>query len=185
MMNATIRKVGLGTVLCAVTMGSALVGDVSARAPRRDKNLVVGMKGESTGFLRTLNTDQGPVDAMCFEVDLIDVASGRVIGRGFDCLYNIQQDGSGLTVTDIAIFEFEGGKIISRGHVGVQPTSLPFPGVSHLTGSLPAPGSNSILHASGVYAGATGRVRLSGAVDMSRLSEGVMQFDCLFVIELD
>ena len=37
----------------------------------------------------------------------------------------------------------------------------------------------------GRYQNATGSVRLSGAVNLSELGDGVITFDCLFVINLD
>ena len=37
---------------------------------------------------------------------------------------------------------------------------------------------------SGSFEGVTGSTRLSGAVDMSKMGEGVVTFDCIFVINL-
>ena len=36
----------------------------------------------------------------------------------------------------------------------------------------------------GKYQDVTGNTRLSGAVDMSKMGEGVVTFDCIFVINL-
>lgn len=136
--------------------------------------------------MRTLDLPTGPVDALCFEIPIVDVSTGRVIGRGADCLFDIQPDGSGLMLQDVTIFKFAEGEIHAISDVAVQPTSLPFEGVTHVTGSKPGTGEQNILAGTGAYAGASGNVRLSGLVDMSQLDNlGQITFDCIFVIDLE
>jgi hypothetical protein len=50
---------------------------------------------------------------------------------------------------------------------------------------VPNPGANSIIGGTGRFQNATGSVRLSGAVNLSELGDGVITFDCVFVINLD
>ncbi len=172
----------LGTILSL-----AAVETTSAIPPGlQGKSLVVALQGTATAQPRVIQLPEGPVEAMCFDVDMIDLETGEVIGTGTDCLYNIQETNNGLTLTDVTIFQFNDGRIMSKSEVEVQAVANGFPNVSHLTGSVPEEGHNSILRSSGRYRNAAGRVRLSGAVDMSSLeSNGQMTFNCIFVIELD
>ena len=74
---------------------------------------------------------------------------------------------------------------MSLARTTVQPVTHGSPGITHITGAIPGPDSQDILHGTKRFAGATGRVRLSGAVDLSLSAEDVVTFDCLFVIDLD
>ena len=59
-------------------------------------------------------------------------------------------------------------------------------GITHITGAFPDDGENSIIAATGIFEGAVGAVRLSGAANLSRLGDaGEMGFACLFVIQLE
>lgn len=133
---------------------------------------------------------QIPEGALCFKVRMYNVAGTRRIGTGWDCLSNITPDDgtfARLTLTDHSIFKFRGhGKILAVGDVSIQAphagtVAAPTP---HVTGSKGA--SNNIVKGRGIYSGATGKMRLSGLVDMSTiLNDGFLGFDCVFIIELD
>ena len=156
-------------------------------APKAQKSIVVALQGTAQGQPKTLDLPGGPVDATCFQVDLINLESGRVIGSGADCLTNIQPLGAGVSLTDYTIFDFPSGSIVSQSEVSIQPAQMAgFPQVSHLTGSHPMPWDNNVLMGTRRFRNATGQVRLSGGVDMSKLaSDGQITFDCIFVITLD
>ena len=83
-------------------------------------------------------------------------------------------------------FNFEDGTIASLSETTVQPVSDPLPSSSatHVTGEIGS--GNNILPdmGSGSFEGVTGSTRLSGAVDMSKMGEGVVTFACIFVINL-
>ena len=98
---------------------------------------------------------------------------------------NVQPNAGGLTLTDYTVFKFPDGTLIAKSEVDIRETTLGQQGVTHLTGSFPDPLGNDIVWGSGAYAGATGHVRLSGGVDMSDAANGVVVFDCVFVIDLD
>ena len=131
-----------------------------------------------------------PDDALCFKVEMYDVSGSQRIGTGWDCLSDIRPDDetfARLTLTDYSIFKFKGrGRILAVGDVSIQVphAGAVAPPTTHVTGSSPA--EPNILKGRGQFAGATGRVRLSGLVDMSTvLDDGLLGFDCIFVIELD
>ena len=121
--------------------------------------------------------------ALCFDVDLLD-ASGRKIGTATDCLSNITGVDGGLSLVGTTIFRLNNGTFISRGHTTVQPitTSEPTP-ATHTTGAIPMNGTNGVIDGTGAYKHFEAQVRLSGAVNLSRLdSEGRIAFDCLFSV---
>ena len=159
-----------------------------------NKTLVLNLKG--TGYMYfamvpdIAGTPPGEDEAMCFDVDLINLKNGRNIGTATDCLYMPMEIGDGLQLVGTAYFNFKGGKtLVTRGittvHPG-QPESLaPF---THITGAAPS-GFGDILPGTGRFSNASGDVRLSGIVDMSNFEPGVegspITFDCIFVITLD
>jgi hypothetical protein len=133
-------------------------------------------------------TASGTDSALCFDGTLIDLATGVVIGTATDCLADIVPDpGGGMSLVGTTIFNLPGGTITSRGLTTVQPILTPPAGTpaTHVTGAVPNAGANSIIGGTGRFAGATGSVRLSGAVNLSNLGNGQIVFDCLFVIDLD
>ena len=124
-------------------------------------------------------------EADCFDVDLIDLSTDEVIGEGTDCLNVVGGNPEdGLQIIGTTIFKFEEGTIVSRGLTSVQPTTHGSPNVSHITGAVSGK-HNDIIHSTGAYKGVKGSVRLSGAVDMSRLEDdGKITFSCLFILTL-
>ena len=160
------------------------------------QTFVINLKGKTQGFLRDVPAPDGGqiTDAICFEVPLFDVPTGMNVGVGLDCLSDIVDDGDGgVTLTDTTIFDFkENGTLVSQGRVSIRPIkdTESAPASTHVTGSIPSPGTKTIITSEGteLFQGRTGAVRLSGAVNMSEfnLNPGEpIDFDCLFVIKVD
>jgi len=148
------------------------------------KILVVALKGTAVGSERTIpQTPQGSTKANCFDLRLVDVAKNEVIGAATDCLSDFAPD----SLTGTTVFNFREGSLITRGRTTVQPISesaLPSPS-THITGSIPFPGTNQVLSGTGKFHGKTGTIRLSGAVNLMRLaSNNEITFDCVFVLDL-
>jgi hypothetical protein len=148
--------------------------------------VVVRLVGDAVAYEGTVpDIDGDGVDdpALCFDVDVLD-ATGRKIGTATDCLSNITPVGDGMALVGTTIFELANGTFVSRGSTTVQPvtTTEPTP-ATHTTGAIPMEGSDGILSGTGAYRNFQAEVRLSGAVNLSRLdSEGRITFDCLFAI---
>ena len=127
-------------------------------------------------------------EGLCFDIDMVDPTNGDVLGTGIDCLtiLDAAADGNGIQVIGTATFQFPGGTIVARGKTSVRP-KIPDHGsnaATHITMAIPMPGENSVLSATGAYEGLQGTVRLSGAVDLSRLaSDTEITFDCLWAIK--
>ena len=166
----------IGLVAIACSTGA------EARSP-----FVVELVGTATGEVRTINgTEQ-----TCFDVNMTDPSSGLSIGTATDCLdmATVTPIGetAGFTIVNTTFFNFEDGTIVSRSDTTIQPANEPLPssGATHITGEI-ASGDN-ILSEMGTerFQGATGSTRLSGAVDMSKLGDGVLTFACIFVINVN
>jgi len=102
------------------------------------------------------------------------------IGEGIDCLnfafIDLAPTQIGLNV--VSFFVLPGGTLVNQGTTslgafldgfgnGVIPVdddggTVP---VTHMTGSIPGAGADSIVLATGQFAGATGTARVSGAVN--------------------
>ena len=144
---------------------------------------LVGTGVAYEGTVMDIDGDGEEDDALCFDIDLLD-ASGRKIGTATDCLSEINPVGDGLALVGTTIFNLPNGTFISRGYTTVQPltTNMPSP-ATHTTGAVPMPGANGVIHGTGAYQNFQAEVRLSGAVNMSRLdSDGEITFDCLFSV---
>jgi hypothetical protein len=166
-----------------------LLSASGANAAGIGNNIVVLLAGLGAGYDGNEQFEQfglEPLDATCFEMDLIDAKTGNVIGRGSDCLSDIAPsgDGGGLMMTATTFFYFPGGTLVSRGRVTVQPVLTGSTEFTHITGAVPSPGANSVMYGDGKFKNAYGSVRLSGAVNMSGFAAGLIFFDCVFVIDI-
>lgn len=121
-----------------------------------------------------------------FEADLIYVPTGKVIGTGIDCLSKVRETGGGLALVGTAIFDFGPfGTLTTQGLTSVQPKIHGSDPITHITGAIPDANENTIIDGTGLFEGATGSVRLSGAVNMSNIHLNEITFDCLFIVDLD
>ena len=125
----------------------------------------------------------------CFDLDIIDPGTGRVIGEGSDCLdlNSIVGDpmgGEGFALSNTQFFHLRGGGVKSSLRTTIQPVvEASSDGNTHITGDAPG---GAILEGTGDFRRLAGGVaRLSGAVDMSQLSANIITFNCIFVLSHD
>jgi hypothetical protein len=179
-MKTTI-KIGLASSLCAlVFLGS------TAFAAGLGTNITVRLVGTAEYYDGdTLFEKFGlePAGALCYDVDLVDAKSGKVIGMASDCLTDINGVGEGVALTGTTFFYFPGGTVVSRGLTSVQPTTHGSLDVTHITGAIPQMGDNSVVYGDGKFKNASGTVRLSGAVNLSKFPEEAT-FDCIFILDI-
>lgn len=170
----------------------------AANAAGKD-HLVLQLRGTGIGEVRDIDTNgDGDVDttANCFDVQLFNPATGKQIGTGTDCLditaivaddggdaplgFNIQLTGTGF-------FHIGNSLLVVQGLTTVRPVLQPTirDGVkfTHITG---ANGDGGVMYGTKRFRNSSGKVRLSGQVDMSKLpSEGAIYFDCIFIVDFD
>ena len=152
---------------------------VVTQAGNADPNIVVILRG--AGELMA----EPPIEsALCYQADLVSAKTDRVIGSGIDCLENITSVGDGLSLDRTTFFHFPQGDLVASGITTVAPVTGGSPGFTHIVGDIPAPGTNSVVDGTKRFAGATGTVRLSGAVDLTGFPS-LTVFNCIFVIDLD
>ena len=174
-------------LVLVLLMGSALAWTVNWEASANaqiggsGQNLAVVLQGTATGVFRTIDD----VLMECFDVDLVDAASGRIIGGATDCLdlNSIVADpdgGAGFSVNNTQFFHLPGGMIQTSIRSTIQPVLEGSSGITHITGSIGD--EMNIVAGTGRYQNAQGTVRLNGAVDLSRLGEAIVTFDCVFRI---
>lgn len=139
-----------------------------------------------------IDGDKQPDPAICFDVDLKNIADGELVGTATDCLSNIEPgENGGLKLVGTTFFNLPNGQIVTRGLTTVQPvnqTTITPDGeeITHITGA--SSDQNSVLKATGDYWWYRGTVRLSGMVNLSEFNGNVgdpMFFDCLFTIDLE
>ena len=122
----------------------------------------------------------------CFDIML--ETAGVNIGTATDCLQFTAGDPvNGIELIATSLFHFKDGTLVSQGPATAQPVLIGATNITHSTISVPDPGHNSVLFGTGIFEGATGPVRLSGAVDMSKFTGAFgdpVTFDCLFMINV-
>jgi len=172
----TERRLAVAVVFLLVLIGEIWASDVR----------VVALRG--TGAARAPEgneLDHVPGDAACFDLDLVDLKTDHTIGWATDCLSNINPVGDGLALTGTTFFHFNEGTLVSRGLTTVQPVLHGSANFTHITGAIPEPTDDSVIWGDGRFKKADGPVRLSGAVNLSKLaSDGEITFDCVFLIRI-
>jgi hypothetical protein len=108
---------------------------------------------------------------------MIELATGNVIGTIVD---DIKAPIPGILFDVTTYFKFKDGELVNHMLVSSAP-DVQRPGWI-IVGNRPD--SNSIIGASGVFKGRTGKIRLSGTNDLTKFPNEVYQDD-FWVIELD
>ena len=138
------------------------------------KHLVLNLVGSGDMYESVVPDIDGDfIDdpAICFDVKLVNMKNQQVIGTATDCLSNITPMGTGLTLVGTSFFTMPNGTLITRGSTTVQPVlhSTVTPNgqnITHITGA--STDGNSIIGSTGRFKNATGIVRLSGMVDITK-----------------
>ena len=185
--------------LLIVIFPGVSVAEESDDNQEHTEHLVLKLHG--TGFMYSMEVpgmEEGddPMEAMCFELDVIDLKSNEIIGSGTDCMSNVEmkEDGN-VALVGTTFFYLPEGQLVARGAITVQPVPEDFSLVSadghpysHITGSANTSDQNSIIGGTGKFENSSGRVRLSGMVDMTQFTmteDDPITFSCLFVVDLD
>lgn len=155
---------------------------------KQSKPLMLKLAGVNNMYKSSI---PGAEEAMCFDIDLIDMRTDEIVGSAKDCMSDVQPKADGLGLTGTTFIHLPEGSLTVQGRISVQPVleeTILESGqmITHITGSSHT--ENGIIEGTGIYENRTGNVRLSGMVDMSKFeaNEGdLMLFDCLFIIHLD
>ena len=151
-------------------------------------HLVIQFKGTALAVPTEFDSDGdgiADISAPCFEAPIFDPSTGREIGTGADCLDVQSNDDGNIRLTGTGFFDLDDGTIVVQGLTTVRPVLQPTRRgdieFTHITG---ANSDGGVIYGTGRYQGASGAVRLSRQVDMSRLdAEGIIHFDCIFIID--
>jgi hypothetical protein len=182
-MKNIIRNIIL-LAACLVSTAAILPVQLEAKSAKGN-NLVVALVGTDVGYVEEMKYGEPGDDAtaLCFDLDIIDLKTGKKIGTATDCLSNITPVGDGLALVGRTFFHFPGGTVVTRGLTTVQPITHGSPDFTHITGAIPAAGENSVLAGDGKFKNVAGTARLSGAVNM--LGGDEIAFNCVFVLDFE
>jgi hypothetical protein len=133
----------------------------------------------------------GLIDALCYDVDLVNMNTRQLIGTATDCLSDPTPTGGGVALIGTTFFNLPSGTLITQGKTTVQAAVTPIVTpdgqlITHITGASGT--GNAILEGTGRFTNATGTARLSGMVNLMNFSYTAgdsIAFDCLFIIDLD
>jgi hypothetical protein len=196
-----MKYVNLKTGLAAIVVCTLVLSQLEAAntTPGRP-SVILQVKGTAIGETRDIDTDgDGTADttAECYDIGLYDPETGFQIGTVSDRLSDVnvvadddplnQPLGFNLALTGTTFFNLPGGSLVTQGLTTVQPVLRPTTrdGVTytHVTG---ANGDGGVQYGTGKFKLSSGKARLSGLVDISRLlTNNEISFDCLFVVDFD
>ena len=180
-----IKLISLVTGVGLLVLSSLASTGANAEGRQGPKSFVVALQGTAAAEPRTFDG----VDYLCFDVDLVDPATGRYIGPASDCLnpasiLPIGVDG-GFGVNNLTFVGLPGGTVVSLSRTTVQPVEDSSHGPTHITGEVASYSNIVTTLNTGRFMNATGNTRLSGQVDMSQFGSGIITFDCLFIVSID
>jgi hypothetical protein len=178
----TLKKMSIFVLIIASLFATSWVN-----AAGIGNNIAVRLVGTGQGYDGYDLFDEFDLDqlgATCFDLDLVDAKTGKVIGQASDCLSSINMVGDGLMLTGTTFFFFPGGTLVAEGLTTVQPVLHGSADFTHITGAIPSPSGNGVVYGDGKFKNANGPVRLSGAVNLSALGDGLITFDCVFIIDI-
>ena len=169
-MSRIKRLVALGTVTAvAGVFLSLVVSSATAADGSAYEYIPVGNKGwtkvEHKGNRSTVTWP------------MYSLANGQVIGTFTN---DFQTKGPG-TVDAITSFVFADGKLVSH----VQVSFVPDPAKPGWILVAARPDADSIVEATGVFAGRTGRVDLSGVNDLTKFAADELYQDAFWIIKLN
>jgi hypothetical protein len=189
----------------------AVVAFVVAAAPHASAGLAVKFVGTaqagdlSPKIAQAIERSGVDVEGFaCFQLPLFDLASGRPLGIGVDCLnpFDTLGDpaGDGLQIEAKTFFFLKKGLIVNHGCTSVRPffAGVGDAGVTHMSGSIPksefgvepspipaCEEAGGVILTTRSFRQSSGEVRLSGAVNLSNADAGEITFSCMFVLDLD
>jgi hypothetical protein len=180
------KTITMTTAMLTVVLGLL----ANASAAENGRTLVVQLKGKAVGETRSIppiEATRTTSEGNCFEVDLSDVMTDKVIGTAMRCFTDINTVGDGMTLTDTTFFRLREGTIVSRERTIIQPALDGWPDVTHIAMAIPAPFANTVLAdaGSGAFKGVSGSTRLAGAMDMRQFRErNEIAFNDIALIQL-
>jgi hypothetical protein len=176
----------------ALVVGLALVGALTlgAGGSRLDVATPAGLTASAAGdqpaqmiavnTRGTANNESTDPSRVTYTFPLYSLTTGERLGTGTDDATCVSTTPPPCAVVDdIATFRLPQGDIVSHALLAVAPDPLR-PGFI-LVGARP--NADTIVKATGAFAGRTGRVRLSGGDDMRQFPGTLIQDD-FWVIEL-
>jgi hypothetical protein len=142
-----------------------------------------GLEGKKIIVVNGFGTgrDENP-DPMAFDitVPLVSLATGRLVGRVRHEPRCATDSVPCLVLDDQDTYDLGDGTIVTRSKVSLSPD----PAQPHILLSSGRPPEKNIVKATGAYTGRTGRVRVSGIVDVARFPSE-FTIDEIYVTVLD
>lgn len=179
------RTLTIIPMLCVAMLGVC----AQTWAAENPRVLVLQLSGRDTGETRPMPpaADTGTREGNCFNVELYDVLANEAAGTASRCFADITSTGNGMVVTDTTVMRLRHGTLVTRSRTTIQPTLENSPDVTHVAVTLPDTAATTVLAdaGSGAFQGMSGRVRLTGAMDMRQFrARNELAFNDLMVIQL-
>ncbi|MFQ3244874.1 MAG: hypothetical protein ACI9WC_002494 [Arenicella sp.] len=191
-MNNKIKGL-LVLVLGAGVTFSAFAG--KGHGNRGDKNRIavklIGTGHMYTNIVPDIDGDGMDDMAECYDLDLINLKTGKTFGTGTDCISNIRNVGGSVAADATFTVNMPKGSMVVR----TKSTAAPLTNeatradgglYTHVAGA--SSHENRVLSGTGKYRSRSGTVRLNGLMDWSKYTGqpgDPLYIDCILEINLD
>lgn len=160
----------------ALVLAGAVVSGVSAQEPAPAPQLIAVA---SRGSAPNDSTEPGRTT---FTLPLFDLATGEEIGTLTDDAHCVSPTPPPCLVQDVTTtFRLPDGEIVNHTTVSLSPD--PQHAGALLTGARPE--GNTIVSGTGAYAGRTGKIDLSGRIEITNFPASIDNVDDWWLIQLD
>ena len=150
------------------------------------KFILVKLNGTAPGYLRSVpGFDE---EALCFDIDLLDLKSGEIIGGATDCISDEQMNADGVEFVGTTYLYLPGGNVSVRSVADENIMLRTGQKITNITGSATTGNTFIEGESTGIYENSTGNTRISGMINTENFAFNVGDeqfFDCIFEIQLD
>ncbi|SDM31831.1 hypothetical protein [Kriegella aquimaris] len=123
------------------------------------------------------------LEPTCFLMDLVDPDTGKLIGTLQDCVVSMETPSDGtITSKVITSIHIDGRGTILAENIVFQELRPPAQELNFNTSFTPT--KNNVIYTTFEFEGMEGTVSLDGEVNLSKLGEGIVTFNCDFTINL-
>jgi hypothetical protein len=155
--------------------------------------ILVKLTGTGAGYLRPVpGFDE---EALCFDIDLLDLRTNKIIGGATDCISAPQMNVDGVEFVGTTYLYFpDGNTIATQGNVSVRSVAeenivlRTGQKITNITGSATTGNTFIEGESTGIYKNSTGNARISGMINTENFAFNVGDeqfFDCIFEIQID
>lgn len=161
--------------------------DNTGEAPNTKQiQLKVNARGTVLGQAKTIvhSKTSETLEPICFLMELVDPDTGKIIGTLEDCVVTSETPSDGtITSRVITSINIDGRGTIQAENLVLQTIQPPIEELNFNTSFTPT--EDNVINTTFEFEGMEGTVSLDGEVNLKNMGQGIVTFDCDFIINLE